>query len=203
MRKLTGCFFLACILLCQVAAQAQDEEDYSSYGVKEKGVPFLLKTGGGIGAAYGGWFGVNTEVGYGFVSLVGAVGGIYPSRIVKNTSASPSLLSVGWQTGVRVYVEDEDAKARFALSIYYGPVYLYHLLMNGTSTAGIYYSFTPTVSCEHDIGKKRGLVFSYGLGAVLHKEVPDDARNTIKAVLGKDINALIDLSLVLGVNYQF
>jgi hypothetical protein len=53
------------------ACFSQDEQDYQEYLAQKELSPIILKAGGGTGASYGGWYGVNAEAGFGYVSLIG------------------------------------------------------------------------------------------------------------------------------------
>jgi hypothetical protein len=182
------------------ACFSQDEQDYQEYLAQKELSPIILKAGGGTGASYGGWYGVNAEEGFGYVSLVGAFGVTMPNTTVNPQGSVSSYAKPAWQAGARVYLAGPAAKMRAALSVYMGPVYIYQVELSDTTFKGLLMCVTPVISIEHDIGKPRGIVLTYGIGPVIHKEIPKQVDDAITAISGK--KTVVSLSLNLGINYQ-
>lgn len=67
----------------------------------------------GFGLPYGGFFGINTEVGTKYVSLNAGLG-YFPAR------HSSSMSTAGWSIGLRGYAMKPDKKIRFRMGIRYG-----------------------------------------------------------------------------------
>jgi hypothetical protein len=179
---------------------AQDEQDYKEYLAQKELSPVIVKSGGGIGAAFGGCYGINTEIGFGYVSLLGAVGMTFPNTTVNPRSPASSYLKPAWQIGARVYLASSNTKLRPALSVFYGPVYIYQVESSDTTLCGMLMCTTPVLSIEHDIGKPRGIVLTYGIGPVIHESIPEKVDEAIVAITGK--KTLISFSVNLGINYQ-
>jgi hypothetical protein len=182
------------------ACFSQEEQDYQEYLAQKELSPLIVKFGGGTGASYGGWYGVNTEAGFGYVSLIGALGLTMPNTAVHPQGSLSSYAKPAWQVGVRAYLASPATKLRSALSVYMGPVYIYQVELSDTTFKGLLMCVTPVISIEHDIGKPRGIVLTYGIGPVFHKENPEEVDDAIFAMTGK--KTLVSLSLNLGINYQ-
>jgi len=186
------------LLLCGIA-YSQDEADLNYLSEQPK--PFFLKIGGGIGAAYGGWYGIGTEVGFGIISATAGLGSIYANTFAGTLDGTKPGAELGWQLALKIYFTGVDSKFRPSLAVHFGRVYPYAIQNDTNLVKGLYYGFTPSIIFEHQLTKKRRVGLTYGLGPVIHKAIPEDVKEVIKIITGKEL--IINLSLSFGVNFYF
>lgn len=72
---------------------SQEDRDYREYIANRERSPFIVKFSVGTGAAFGGWYGINSEFGITSVSLLAALGATYPNTMVNATSNTTGDIS--------------------------------------------------------------------------------------------------------------
>lgn len=190
--------FLTVIFLFITILHAQDYEDpYYLQNTKN----YFLKIGTGTGAAYGGWYGINTEINYGFISAVFGLGGMHAQKYIRssNSASTNPKVQLGWQAGLRLYFLDKGFNLRPSLTVLYGPVYLYLIEYSYRQKMGVYNCITPSFIIDHDIGKLRKIGLTYGAGCIIHEKFPEIDNNIIEANTGRSIT--IYLSFIFGVHF--
>jgi hypothetical protein len=185
------------ILLLSGSLFGQDEVTYEQYN-KEQTI-FDVKIGAGSGAKYGGWGGFCGEFDIGYVGIMAAAGFILPNSVVKNTGSSENLSEFGWQAGLKIYFVSNEYKARPSLNLLIGNLFPYYINFTNYTKRGKYIGITPSLIIEHDIGKPDGLSLSYGLGVVLHQQIPEKDASYFKK--GGSNEIIIRLSPIFGINY--
>jgi hypothetical protein len=174
---------------------SQDEADLY-YGKQENNHKFFLKTGAGIGASYGGWFGAGVEAGYSMISINGGLGVIYP-----NTSRGNGSIKIkgklGWQTGLRVYFTPEENRFRPSLAINFGRVYPYATYFNDSLEEGVTTAITPCVVFDNKL-KNEKIGLTYGIGPVFYTNF-SEVNDKISKMTGTDFT--LNFSLIFGVNF--
>lgn len=164
-------------------------------------IKFFLKTGIGIGAAYGGWYGIGTEAGYGIISAIGGCGGIYANR-GKGSGNRPAEIGgkLGWQTGLRLYFSREENNFRPSLAILFERVYPHVTWYNDQIDEGVYLAFSPSFLFEHRFKKVQKIALTYGTGPVLYENMKK-VNDHISELTGNDF--ALDLTLTCGFNFYF
>lgn len=157
-----------------------------------------MKTGVGIGASYGGWFGGGVEAGYSIISVNVALGGLYPNYTRESGFSGEIKGKAGWQTGIRIYFSPEESLFRSSIAINFGNAYPYaigidDLLEDGSTTA-----ITPCLLFDKKFKKNEKIGLTFGIGPTLYTNFAE-----VNDVL-KDLNGSIftlNFSFVCGFNY--
>jgi hypothetical protein len=182
---------------------AQDNEYFEEYNRSKRLLAF--KVGAGTGAKYGGFGGgANTEFDVGYFGLSFGCGFIYPNTFLtmnnsETKKSRSSEVNFGWQTGIKIYAGSPLFNVRPSINLLFGNVYAYYINYYDSIMRGKYFAFTPSVIIDHDIGKKRGLSLSYGIGIFFHKPGPPEHEEILARKQGM---LRLLLSPMLGVNYN-
>lgn len=178
------------------AGFSQDEADL--YYGREKNNKFFLKTGAGIGATYGGWFGAGVEAGYSIISINAAFGGIFPNYKKGDGDLSQITGKPGWQTGLRLYFSPEENSFRPSLAINFGNAYPYATCYDDSLVEGITTAITPCLLFDKKFKRNEKLGLTFGIGPTLYTNF-SEVNDVVKLLTGNDFT--LNLSLVFGINY--
>lgn len=173
---------------------------------------YYATVGAGTGDLYGGLYGLQGELGYSQLSIVGAWGVSYPSENFHFgdgglDKVSPAATST-WRIGLKGYLAGEDLTLRPYVSALYGPILPYRLQVYDYVRDGKFNCFGIATGVDYDPGDKRGIVFTVG-GSMfaLMRTVPADDEELYRSF--KKLNnedqkiPFLYLSIVAGMNYRF
>lgn len=175
---------------------SQDEADL--YYGREKNNKFFLKTGVGIGASYGGWFGAGVEAGYSIISINAAFGGVFPNHAKGDGDLSRIKGKPGWQTGLRLYFSPEENRFRPSLAVNFGRAYPYATCYNDSLVEGVTTAITPCLLFDTKFRKNEKLGLTFGIGPTIYTNSAE-VNDVIKVLTGN--NFTLNLSLIFGINY--
>jgi hypothetical protein len=176
--------FLGMVLCaCCFAGETMDA------GSKTELSQIVGKIGLGLGVPYG-VLGVNAEIGTQYISLVGGMG---TAMVVSDP---------GWGIGARAYFLNASHKWRPNITVVYGTTTMY-LITGDVEASGVLTGVGTYFSVDHDVGKRNGFVFTYGLGFITHGEIPQDVKDKVSA-MGNTLPSFgSPLKVMVGFNYRF
>ncbi len=196
---------LVCYTSLIFAGLEEDMAEIDDYYNSPK--TFIVRLGLGTGVSHGGIIGTNVECGYSFVSLLGSFGYSFPfkgayNESIEDTGNNRPSGKPTWQVGLRFYLVRERESLRPTLSVFYGTVYRYYVSMDDYIDIGHFKAVSPTISVEHDIGKKKGITLSYGAGISIHKRVPEITNQIFKSMNGTKVLP-VGITVICGISYSF